>query len=147
MAPPNILVQQRVAVTEQESNIAEDSERRSSENGVQEITPSHDPGDLSISNFSFNASKAQGVGKCKSLKVKTHKKKVLHVEKPLGFSKPIYEMNIGEKRKWPDPMIINEGISDDLEKKRLKCVGDDEVGSVSQTVEAEVGDDQPRREL
>lgn len=44
-------------------------------------------------------------------------------------------------------MIVNEGICDDAEKKCFKCAGDVDVGSVSQTVEAEVGGDQPRRAL
>ena len=44
-------------------------------------------------------------------------------------------------------MIVNEGICDEVEKKRFKCADEVEVGSVSQTVEAEVGEDQPRREL
>ena len=44
-------------------------------------------------------------------------------------------------------MIVNEGDSDDLVEKKLKCSGDVDVGSVAQTIEAEVGGGQPRRAL
>lgn len=50
------------------------------------------------------------------MKVKIHKTKMAHVDKPPGFSKPVHGGNGGEKRKWPDPMIVNEGICDDVEK-------------------------------
>ena len=41
--------------------------------------------------------------------------------------------------KWPDLMIVNE--------VNCKCVCNVDIGSVSQTIEAEVGGDQPRQSL
>ena len=105
------------------------------------------PGETLTSNFSFTAMVESGVSKGKIVKVKSQKKKVADVENKGGVIIKQNEVTSGDKRKWPDLMIVNEDICDDLAQKRLKGFDNVDGGSSSKTVEAEVGKDQPRRAL
>lgn len=97
--------------------------------------------------FCFVANNDSGIVKSRKVKPKIQHSKKSIVEKQASLRKTMHEPNSGEKRKWPDQIQLMEPSDDAVVTKKSRVVGDLNLDSGDQTVEAEIGGDQLRRAL
>lgn len=97
--------------------------------------------------FCFVANNDSGIVKSRKVKPKIQHSKKSIVEKQASLRKTMHEPNSGEKRKWPDQIQLMDPSDDAVVTKKSRVVGDLNLDSGDQTVEAEIGGDQLRRAL
>ena len=108
----------------------------------------HDPGDFLNSALTFVAGNGGVAKKFKKQKCQTRVVKNMDVSLTENPCFIVDGLMAGEKRKLVDNMVVDGGVDfADCGSKKLKMIYGSESGSTNDIVEAEVGLNQPRREL